>query len=369
MQDFLNQVYFGNTIYLYLAAISIILGGLLLIKIIKSVVLRRFKKWAENTDTHIDDFIIIGIERTAIPLLYVAVIYISLNSLTLHPKISNAIHVLSVILLTFFGIRTLISILRYSINSFLQKKGEAENREKQIRGIITIASFVLWSLGFIFLLDNLGFKISTVIAGLGIGGIAIALAAQTILGDLFSYFVIFFDRPFQIGDAINIAADKSGTVEYIGIKTTRLRSLGGEQLIVSNTDLVNSRIHNYKRMERRRVAFQLGVVYDTPANILAQVGPLIKEIITAIPDTSFDRAHFVSYGNFSLNFEVVYYVLSPDYNKYMDIHQEINLTIYREFEKRKILFAFPTQTLYLNNQNDIAQPKTELISEVNGKKK
>jgi len=369
MQDFLKQEYFGNTIYLYFAAIAIILGGLLLIKIIKSVVLHRLKKWSEKTETRIDDLIIKGLERTAIPLLYIAVFYIGINTLNLNEKINNAVHTVSVILLTFFGIRTLISILRYAIHSFLQKKGELENREKQIRGIITIASFIMWSLGFIFLLDNLGFKISTVIAGLGIGGIAIALAAQTILGDLFSYFVIFFDRPFQIGDTINIAADKIGTVEYIGIKTTRLRSLSGEQLIVSNTDLVNSRIHNYKRMERRRVVFQLGVVYDTPADTLSQIGSLIKDIITNVPDTAFDRAHFVSYGNFSLNFEVVYYVLSADYVKYMDIHQEINLAIYREFEKRKIIFAFPTQTLYLNNQDEPVQPRTELTNEILGNKK
>lgn len=362
MQDFLKQEFFENTVYLYLVAAAIFLGSLLVIKIFKGFVLRRFKKWSEKTETRIDDFIIRGLERTVVPLLYLAAFYIAVNTLTLHPKISNAVHIISVILLTFFGIRALISVLRYAVHSFLEKKGEIENREKQIRGIITIASFILWSMGFIFLLDNLGFEISTVIAGLGIGGIAIALAAQTILGDLFSYFVIFFDRPFQIGDFIVIAPDKMGAVEYIGIKTTRLRSLGGEQLIVSNTDLVNSRVHNYKRMERRRVLFKIGIVYNTPSNTLAQIGPMIKDIITSMPNTTFDRAHFFAYGDFSLIYEVVYYVLSSDYNVYMDIQQEINLKIYNEFEARGIEFAYPTQTLYLNKTNGLGEPKTEIIT-------
>jgi small-conductance mechanosensitive channel len=202
-------------------------------------------------------------------------------------------------------------------------------------------------LGLVFLLDNLGFEISAVIAGLGIGGIAIALAAQAILGDLFSYFVIFFDRPFEIGDFI-VIGDKKGNVEYIGIKTTRLRSLSGEQLVFSNTDLTNSRIQNFRRMERRRVVFKLGVVYETPGNQLAEIPVIVKEIIDEQPDVTFDRGHFASYGDFSLNFEFVYYVMSSDYNKYMDTQQAINLKIYQEFEKRGIVFAYPTQTLYLN---------------------
>jgi small-conductance mechanosensitive channel len=232
-----------------------------------------------------------------------------------------------------------------------------------MHGIIGLGAFIIWVLGFIFLLDNLGFKISTVIAGLGIGGIAIALAAQTILGDLFSYFVIFFDRPFQIGDFITLAPDKMGSVEYIGLKTTRIRSLTGEQLIVSNTDLVNSRVHNFKRMERRRVVFKIGVVYKTPSEKLAGIGELLREIITSFPDTTFDRAHFSAYGDFSLIFEIVYFVQTDNYNRYMDIQQEINLRLYKEFEARQIQFAFPTQTLYVNKTDGAENPKSELVSD------
>ncbi|MEE9594372.1 MAG: mechanosensitive ion channel family protein, partial [Candidatus Hydrothermarchaeales archaeon] len=215
---------------------------------------------------------------------------------------------------------------------------------KAIRPVIKV---FIWGFGVIFLLDNLGFEISTVVAGLGIGGIAVALAAQAVLGDLFSYFAIMIDRPFEIGDFI-IVGDYLGTVEHVGIKTTRIRSLGGEQLVFSNTDLTNSRVRNYKRMEKRRVLFTMGVTYQTSHEKLKEIPTVIRDIIENISDTVFDRAHFSSYGDFSLVFEVAYYVASGDYKKYMDIQQEINLKIKEEFEKRGIEFAYPTQTVYLN---------------------
>ena len=185
---------------------------------------------------------------------------------------------------------------------------------------------------------------------LGIGGIAIALAAQAILGDLFSYFVIFFDRPFEVGDFI-LVGDKVGVVEYTGIKTTRIRALGGEQLVFSNTDLTNSRIHNFKQMERRRVVFKLGVIDQTKAEQLEEVTKIVREVIEQQPDASFDRGHFASYGDFSLNFEFVYYVTGGDYVKYMDTQQAINLEIYRAFEQRGIEFAYPTQTVFVSKTN------------------
>ena len=202
----------------------------------------------------------------------------------------------------------------------------------------------------VFVLDNLGVKISAVVASLGIGGIAVALAAQTILGDLFSYFLILFDKPFEIGDFI-IVGDKMGVVEYIGIKTTRIRALGGEQLIISNTDLTNSRVHNFKKMERRRVVFKLGVTYQTSAHNLKMIPQLIKGIIDKQVDATFDRGHFANYGDFSLNYEFVYYVTGPDHTKYMDIQQAINLSIFEAFATEKIEFAYPTQTLIVNRPN------------------
>ena len=218
--------------------------------------------------------------------------------------------------------------------------------ERSLQGILKITKLIIWGIAIVFFLDNMGFKISAVIAGLGIGGVAIALAAQAVLGDLFSYFAIIFDRPFEAGDFI-IIGEYLGTIEHIGIKTTRIRSLGGEQLVFSNTDLTNSRVRNYKRMQKRRVLFKLGVTYQTSSQQLESIPKIIEKIIKSVKNTVFDRAHFSSYGDFNLIFEIVYYVMSADYNKYMDIQQEINYAIKKEFESHAIEFAYPTQTLHV----------------------
>ncbi len=193
----------------------------------------------------------------------------------------------------------------------------------------------------------MGIKISALVAGLGIGGIAIAFASQAILADLFSFFVILFDRPFEIGDFI-VVDDLSGTVEYIGIKTTRIRSISGEELVFSNTTLTNARVRNYKRMARRRIIFKINVTYGNSMKNIQDIPEILKQIVSSEQEVSFDRAHFASYGDFALIYEVVYNILSSDYNKYMDIQQRINFKIKEEFDKRKIEFAYPTQTVFIN---------------------
>lgn len=230
MQDYLQQSYFGNTILNYIIALGIFILGIIVVKIFKIVVLRRLKKWAKATDTTIDDLLVQGIQKTVVPLLYFGTFYLALESLKISQNVWKIITNISVIIFTFFILRAISSLIRYALNEYVRKKNKGESRENELRGISTIISLIIWTIGLVFLLDNLGFRISAVITGLGIGGIAVALAAQAILGDLFAYFVIFFDRPFEIGDFITVA-DKSGTVEYIGLKTTRLRSLGGEQLV------------------------------------------------------------------------------------------------------------------------------------------
>jgi small-conductance mechanosensitive channel len=211
-----------------------------------------------------------------------------------------------------------------------------------------MARLAIWSIVLLAALDNLGVNITTMIAGLGIGGIAVALAAQNILGDLFASLSIILDKPFVVGDFLSIG-DFLGSVERVGIKTTRLRSLSGEQLIFSNNDLLGSRIRNFGRMLERRVVFSLGVAYQTPAETLKAIPDLLREAVTLQPSVRFDRAHFQKYGDFALIFEVVYYVLSADYNEYMDIQQSVNLKIYEDFDSNGIEFAYPTQTVYVNN--------------------
>ncbi len=209
-----------------------------------------------------------------------------------------------------------------------------------------IGRVVLWSLVALLILDNLGINVTTLVASMGIGGIAVALAVQNILGDLFASLSIAIDQPFVIGDFI-IVDDLMGTVEHVGLKTTRIRSLSGEQLIFSNNDLLKSRIRNYKRMHERRIEFRIGVTYDTPPERLQRIPDVMREAITAQQRVRFDRAHFKGFGPSSLDFEAVYYVLDPDYQIYMDVQQAINLHLVREFGQRGISFAFPTQTVYL----------------------
>ena len=353
INDFFQQTYFQNRVIDYIIAISIFILLVISIQIIKSILLKLLKTWAKKTTTAIDDKFVKTFEQKIKPflnLIYFGAFYISIKQLTMDTQIERFFNIFVIILLTFFGIRFLLSITIYGLETYWVKKEKDQAKKQALKGIITVIKIIVWSIVLIILLDNLGIRISALVAGLGIGGIAIALAAQTVLGDLFSYFIIFFDRPFEIGDFI-VIGDYKGTVAHIGLKTTRLNSLGGEQLIFSNQDLTNSRISNYKRMERRRVVFQFGVIYQTTLAQLKKIPQIVEEIITQIPETTFDRAHFASYADFSLNYEVAYYIDNRDYKKYMDIQQEINFQLKEAFEKQGIEFAYPTQTVFLVNEN------------------
>lgn len=236
-----------------------------------------------------------------------------------------------------------------------RKRRHSLDHDRSMVGSISIIGIVvralIWTLVVLLTLDNLGVDITTLIAGLGIGGIAVALALQNILGDLFASLAIALDQPFVVGDAL-LVGDVLGTVESIGIKSTRLRSLGGEQVIVSNADLLSSRVRNFGRMSERRVAFVLNLTYSTPVDLLEAAPGVIRTIVQAQPDTRFDRCHFASYGAHSLDFECVYFVLSADYTRHMDVLQAINLAIFREFARLGIEFAYPTRTVHLAAPNE-----------------
>lgn len=330
----------------WLIAAGIIVGAMIIIRMIKHITLKRLKVWAAKTRTTWDDFLVTIIHRSVVPALYVSSTYFALSTLTLPVKINQVLHVAYLVALTFYILRIISAAFKKLVHSYIQSKEYAEGKEKQASGLIIIVNVVIWILGIVFLIDNLGYDVTTLVAGLGIGGIAIALAAQAILGDLFSYFVIFFDRPFEIGDFV-VVDDKSGVVEYIGIKTTRIRTLNGEQLVCSNTDLTNARLHNYKRLEKRRVLFTLGVIYQTTHEQLKQIPGIVRDIISSKDQVQFDRAHFSGYGDSSLNFEFVYYIMDADYTVYMDKQQDIYLDIFAAFEKAGIEFAYPTQTLFV----------------------
>ena len=346
MDDFLNRVYYNNTVQDYFIALGIILGGILLLRLFRKLILLRLRRWADRTETTLDNFAIDGVDKFALPALNFFIVYAGINYLELSEKANQIVKVAVAVVITFFILRLISSIALHGLQSYVRRQEQGEEKVKQLGGIMLMINATIWIIGAIFLFDNLGYNVGTIIAGLGIGGIAIALAAQNILGDLFNYFVIFFDRPFEIGDFI-VLDDKKGNVEHIGIKTTRLKSLTGEQLVLSNSDLTKSRLHNFKRMQRRRIEFNIGITYQTPLEQVKEVPEIIRSIIASIDGITLDRTHFSAYGDFSLIFQTVYFVENADYNSYMDIHQTINLKLLEEFEKRKIEFAYPTQSIFL----------------------
>ncbi|MBX2904783.1 MAG: mechanosensitive ion channel [Taibaiella sp.] len=346
MNELWDKVYFGNTILSWVTAGAILVAGVIAIMIFNRRVVGVLRKWASRTESNYDDILVANMERAAKPVLLLVTCYLAFKILNVPPMVDKGVHIVILIGVTYFVLRISTFVVKSFIYSFISKQENSEAKEKQVKGLLIILNAVIWIIGVLFLLNNLGYNVSTIVAGLGIGGIAIALAAQTILGDLFSYFVIFFDKPFEIGDFI-VVDDKSGTVEYIGIKTTRLRSLGGEQLICSNTFLTNAKLHNYKRMQRRRIVFGIGVIYDTPLDQLKQIPGWVRDIIQSTEQVTFDRGHFTEFGSSSLNFEFVYYVESSDFNNYRDIHQSIGFRIAELFQRQGLEFAFPTQTLYV----------------------
>jgi len=345
--EIIDVNFMNNNVRDYLACMGLLAAAFIAIKMIEIVVIKRLKKWSEKTTTTLDDFVVEIIQRLGVPIAYFMVFYLIVNTLTLEASFKKIMDITLMTLLAIFGARFGISVANHAFNVYWTKRGKDESLRHSLDGVLKVIKVIIWGVAICFFLDNLGFKISAVIAGLGIGGVAVALAAQAILGDLFSYFAILFDRPFEIGDFI-ITGEYLGTIEHIGIKTTRVRSLGGEQLVFSNSDLTGSRIRNYKRMGKRRVVFKLGVTYQTSLEKVKAIPGIIRKVIEGVKNTTFDRAHFASYADFSLVFEIVYYVLSRDYNEYMDIQQEINFKIKEEFEKRGIEFAYPTQTLYVS---------------------
>jgi small-conductance mechanosensitive channel len=206
----------------------------------------------------------------------------------------------------------------------------------------------LWTIVALAVLSNLGFNITAFIASLGIGGIAVALAAQNILGDLFASVAIALDKPFEVGDAIS-AGSVSGTVEHVGLKTTRLRSASGEQVVVSNAELLKNSMKNFKRMQTRRIEFSFGITYSATPEQAAAVPAIVRRIIEAQPEVKFDRAHFTSFGESSLDYVVVYIMQTANYGTYMDTQQTVNIALMRELAAIGVEFAFPTRTVLLTS--------------------
>lgn len=350
--SYFEKNYFGNTINEWLIALIISIFIYVVLKIIQKILLNRITLIAKKTENKIDDAIVEIIKQTRIFFLLIISLYAGSQWLKLPASfipIWNKIIIVAVLLQCALWANGVLSfIMSYAVKSRITSDAEGATTMSAMK---FVGKIIVWSFILILILDNLGVNISALIAGLGIGGIAAALALQNILSDLFASISIILDKPFVYGDFV-VVDEMMGTVEHIGLKTTRVRSLSGEEIIFSNADLLKSRVRNFKRMYERRVLFTIGVVYQTPLEKLERISIIIKEIILSQEKARFDRVHFKEYGESALIFEAVYYVKAPEYNVFMDVQQKINFEIYRRFSEEEIVFAYPTRTILVEKSLD-----------------
>jgi small-conductance mechanosensitive channel len=339
----LEVEYFGNTLPGWTLAVAVFAGVFVVLAFLKGFLLGRLDPASRKGRLigPLEEIVRQLIKATSPVFFLLVAVYAASLTLNVPPRADRLLGALPTLALLvqvgFWGNMA----LRFFLGRYVSSRQEESDRlilQTMTAPLRWIGGLLIWSVLSLLALDNLGVNVTALVAGLGVGGVAVALAVQNILGDLLGSLSIVLDKPFVIGDFI-VVDTYMGTVENIGLKTTRIRSLSGEQIILSNSDLLKSRIRNYKRMTERRAVFKFRLLYDTPAGLLAQVPAWVREIIEAQPDTRFDRAHFAEFGDSALVFEVVYFVLDPDYGRFMDIQQTINLSLMKAFEERGIRFA------------------------------
>jgi small-conductance mechanosensitive channel len=345
--SFWEQILYGNAMREWVIALTVMLVVFSGLTLIRWAVVKNLLRLTSRTHNVWDDVVADILRRTTMLFLLFVSLYAGSRALVLGPSVQYAVRVIGVLVMAvqvaLWGNVLITATIRRQMTQRMQADAAAATT---ITALGFLGRLALYTVLLLLALDNLGVDITALVTGLGVGGVAVALALQSILGDLFASLSIVLDRPFVIGDFI-IVGDMLGTVEHVGLKTTRVRSLSGEQLVFSNSDLLGSRIRNFKRMIQRRVVFTIGVTYQTPRPLLERIPAMIRATIEAQETTRFDRAHFARYGPSSLDFETVYYVLDPDYNRYMDVQQAVNLEIHRRFEEAGIDFAYPTQTVFV----------------------
>jgi len=347
LAEILNTVVYDNTVERWLFALGIAVAAYVTLRILNRLVRAWLAKVVKRTDTAWDDIVIGALQQTKGWFLLVISIFAGSVYLTLPEIVPRVLSAAALIGLLVQGGIWLNSGITGYCKAFASREAEADGATiTTVNALGFVARIIVWALVVLLALDNVGVDVTALVAGLGIGGVAIALALQNVLGDLFASMSIVLDKPFVVGDFLTVG-DLSGTVEHVGLKTTRVKSLTGEQLVFSNADLLSSRIRNYGRMAERRILFALGVTYQTPRATLEKIPALLREAVEAQEKARFDRSHFKEYGDSALVFETVYYVREPDYATYMDAQQAINLRIHGSFEAEGIEFAYPTQTLFI----------------------
>jgi len=351
MMDALKSLVYGHTLKAWLIALGFTLVCFVVLNVLKKIIGKKAAALARRTANQVDDFLVELIHRTRSFFLLAISLFLGSRLISLPVSVRSVIDkfVIACILIqgAIWG-NGLFERWRERLKGRRREQGEDAASLATLKALGFLVRLALWTTVLLILLDNLGVDITALVAGLGVAGIAVALAVQNILGDLFASMSILLDKPFVIGDLITVD-ELIGRVEHIGLKTTRVRSLGGEQLIFANSDLLKSRIRNIQRMEERRAVFSFGVVYKTPPEKLAVIPAIVREIIESQSFARFERSHFKAFGTFSLDFENVYYVKSPDFKTYLDVQQAINLALCRRFLEEGIEFAYPTQTILFDS--------------------
>ena len=332
----------GNAVHDWVIAGSTFLVTFVVLALVRRFIAARRRRWAE---THRQQPVAIEIaallaERTSRLFILAVALDFASAQLSLPPRIERWIEVATIFVFWFQIGRWCMLAVRYAVERRRRRDATDAALAGSIEIIFFVASLVVWTTVFLVALDNLGVAIRPLLAGLGIGGIAVALAVQAVLGDLLASVSIALDKPFAVGDALVIDGF-NGTVEHIGVKSLRLRSVSGEQIVMSNADVLKSRVRNYGRLRERRSAFELTVTYDTPPDVLRAIPEAVRAIIEGQPSTRFDRCHLMSYAPTGLTFEIVYFVTVPEFKVYADLQQAINIAILERFRELGVQFATP----------------------------
>lgn len=338
----------GIPLWSLLVAIAAATATYVAILVALYLITRRAKAWATQSQSGMAMTVVDVLEGTSRTLMLVVALLVGASLLDLpgrwESRLSQLWFVAVALQMGLWGMRAIgIGVRRY-----VQR--HSSTGMTQVSASATLMSWglrtLLWSVVLLAILSNVGVNITAFIASLGVGGIAVALAVQNILGDLFASLAIAVDKPFEVGDFV-VVGSVSGTVQVIGLKTTRIRSLQGEQIVMSNTDLLKQTISNFRMLERRRIVFGFGVTYDTTPEQAEAIPGIVRKLIEAHPQLRFDRAHFKAFGASSLDYEVVYIVEDPAFSVYMDMQQAVNLGLMRELKALGVEFAFPTRTVHI----------------------
>ena len=346
----LSAVYFGNSLLNILFAVLIFSTLTLVLWVFRVYVIKRLKALSLRTKTDIDNMIVAAVEKLGVPFYFIWSLLAALTYLEVPGWLELAVSVSWWVVGGFYLIRVALTVVDFLLNKATHKAREKEDMDDAIVELMgRLVKGAVWIVAFLFLLSNFGINITGLLAGAGIMGIALAFALQQVLSDIFASFSIYLDKPFRKGDFI-IVGDDMGVVEHIGVKSTRMRTLQGQELVISNRELTSVRVNNFKKLERRRVVQQIGVTYDTPTRKLEKIPKIIEKIIDETDNVDFDRAHFKAFGASSLDYEFVFFVQQGAFQIYMDAQEKINLGLVKAFRKDKIEFAYPTQTLYVHKE-------------------